>query len=96
MNTFESLKRRRKEILEVALKHGATNVRVFGSVVRGDDTAQSDLDLLVDMENGRSLYDLIGFQQEMEDLLGHRVDVLTERGINHQLKDYILAEARAL
>lgn len=96
MNNLEALKNSRDAILAIASRHGASNVRVFGSVARGEDTADSDLDLLVDMEDGRSLYDLIGFQQEVEKLLGRRVDVLTERAINRHLKDYVLTEARAL
>jgi len=96
VTTLEMLKRSRAEILAIAARHGATNVRIFGSVLRGDDTAASDVDVLVDMAADRSLYDLVGLQQEVEAFLGRKTDVLTERGLNRHLKDRILAEATPL
>jgi predicted nucleotidyltransferase len=71
-------------------------VRVFGSVARGDDRADSDVDLLVEMEDDRSLLDLVGLEQELEDLLGRDVDVLTDASIHPDLRLRISAEARAL
>lgn len=96
MTTLETLQSRRAEILELASKHGAANVRVFGSVARGEDTENSDIDFLVDMQEGRTLYDLIGLQLDIEKALGKHTDVLTPDGINRYLKDQILTEARPL
>lgn len=76
--------------------HGAINVRVFGSYARGNPGADSDLDLLVRMEPGRSLLDLVGFQQDVADLLGIRVDVVSEGGLSRYLRDRVLADARRL
>ncbi|MFB6097944.1 MAG: nucleotidyltransferase family protein [Salinibacter sp.] len=86
----------RTEILKLARQHGAYNVRLFGSVVRGDDQPDSDLDLLVDMEPGRSLLDHIALKQDLEDLLGREVDVVTEASLHPRLRDRVLREAVAL
>lgn len=96
MNTFEKLQRQRQQLMKIAHRHGAMNVSLFGSVVRGENTETSDVDFLVDMEEGRSLLDLVGLQQDLEQFLGQRIDVLTERGLNRYLKDRILTEARPL
>ncbi|MDK9723590.1 MAG: nucleotidyltransferase family protein [Sterolibacteriaceae bacterium MAG5] len=96
MPTLDSLRSRRSEIIAAASLHGAHNVRVFGSVVRGDDTPESDIDLLVDFDPERSLFDLVGLQLEIESLLGRRTDVVTERSLSAYLRDRILAEARPL
>lgn len=96
MPTLDSLRNRRTEILAAANRHGAHNVRVFGSVARGDDTADSDVDLLVDFEPERSLYDLVGLQLDIESLLGRRADVLTEGSLSAYLRERILAEASPL
>ena len=93
MSTLDFLRSRRSEILALAARHGAANVRVFGSVARGEDAAHSDLDFLVDMAEDRSLYDLVGFQQDIEKLLGRKIDLLTENGINRHLRERIVAEA---
>jgi predicted nucleotidyltransferase len=71
-------------------------VRIFGSVARGEDTAQSDIDLLVDLEKGRTLLDLGGALVQLQDLLGRRVDIVTERGLHWYLREKILREARPL
>jgi predicted nucleotidyltransferase len=94
--SLEELRSRRNEILSVAARHGASNVRVFGSVVRGDDLHDSDIDLLVEVEPGRSLLDVIGLEQELAELLGRRVEVLTVAGLSPYLQQRILAEAAAL
>ena len=86
----------RADILRIADLHGARNVRVFGSEARGDATPASDLDLLVDMDKDRSLLDLVGLGQDLEDLLGRRVDVVTEAGLNSRLRAAIVASARPL
>ena len=87
------LQDKRQEILALAAKHGAYNVRLFGSVARGEATETSDLDFLVSMEKGRSFLDLIGLWQDLEELFGGKVDVITDDGISPYLKDRIYAEA---
>jgi len=84
---------KRKDILRVAADHGASNVRVFGSVARGDDDATSDIDFLVDMEAGRTLLDRAALLVALEDLLGRRVDVATERSLKDRIRDRVLREA---
>ncbi len=83
-------------IREVAERHGAIRVRVFGSFARGDNRPTSDLDLLVALQPGRSLLDLVAIKQDLEDLLGLRVDVVTERSISPYMKDVVFKEAVAL
>jgi len=90
------LQEKRAEILAVAHKHGAKNVRVFGSVSRGEADENSDLDFLVEMEAGRSLFDLGGVQYDLEILLGLPVDVVTENGLRKSIKARVLAEAIVL
>jgi hypothetical protein len=87
---------KREDILRIADKYGAYNVRIFGSVARGESDDESDIDLLVDMEQGRSLLDLGGLTIDLEELLGRKVDVITEKGMSPYLKDRILSEARPL
>ena len=87
------LRLRRDKITGCAASHGARNVRVFGSVARGDASSASDLDLLVEMEPGRSLLDLVALWQALGDLLGGEVDVLSEHGLSPHLRDRILSEA---
>jgi predicted nucleotidyltransferase len=84
------------EILRIAHEHGATSVRVFGSRARGDFRPNSDLDLLVRLEPKRSLFDLIAIQQDLEDLLGCKVDVVTENGLSPYIRERVLAEALPL
>ncbi len=87
------LREKREDILRLCAKYGARNVRVFGSVARGEADAASDLDLLVELEPGRTLLDLGGLQYELEELLGCRVDVVTERGLKHRIRERVLREA---
>lgn len=96
MNMLTTLKNKRLEILALAAKHGASNVRLFGSVVRGEDNLESDVDLLVDMQASRSLFDLIELKEDIELCLGKKVDLLTSNGINRHLKNRILGEAMPL
>jgi predicted nucleotidyltransferase len=96
MGIKELLESRRNEILNLAARYGAKNLRVFGSVARGEGGPGSDLDLLVDMEKGRNLLDLVGFWQDLEELLGCHVDVITEGGISPYLRERIYAEALPL
>lgn len=86
----------REDITRIAAAHGARNVRVFGSVPRGEATSTSDLDLLVEMSAGRSLFDLVALGEELEEALGVEVDVVTEGSLSPYLRDRILAEAVAL
>jgi uncharacterized protein len=93
LNTVEQLRSRREEILRVAARYGARNMRVFGSVARGEAGPDSDLDFLVDMEPGRSLFDLGGLLMDLQNLLGRRVDVVTESGLRARIRDRVLREA---
>ena len=93
MTTEQLVKSKRDEILRVAAQHGARNVRVFGSVARGEADEASDVDFLVDMEPGRSLLDLGSLQVDFESLLGRRVDVVTVRGLKARIRNAVLAEA---
>jgi predicted nucleotidyltransferase len=83
----------KSEILRLAEQHGARNVRVFGSVARGEATSASDLDLLVEMEAGRSYLDFVAFWQDVEEALGCRVDVVADGGVSPYLRDKIYGEA---
>ena len=96
MSELQLIQRQREKIISVARKHGIRNVRVFGSVARGEDTPGSDIDFLVDLEPGRSLLDLGGALVKLQELLGRKVDIVTERGLHWYLRDKILKEARPL
>jgi hypothetical protein len=96
MDANTLLRTRRKEILETAARHGAINVRVFGSVARGEDRPDSDIDFLVNLESGRSLLDLARLLRELNALLDHPVDVVTEAGLRSRIKSQVLKEARPL
>lgn len=85
-----------REILRVARAHGATEVRLFGSRARGEATETSDVDLLVTLEAGRSLFDLVAIKQELEDSLGLRVDVVTQASVSPYMRDAILSESVVL
>jgi hypothetical protein len=87
------LQKYRGDILDLARRHGAWNVRVFGSLARGEGSESSDLDLLVTLAEGRSLLDLVGLKQDVEDLLHRPVDVVTERGLSPYLRERVLSEA---
>jgi len=93
---IKELSEKRNEIVKIARRHGATNVRVFGSVARGDDDQDSDVDFLVDLERGRSLLDLGGLLMDLQTLLGTSVDVVTEKGLRSRIRERVLSEARAI
>ena len=93
MTARDLLREKREEILQVAAKNGARNVRVFGSVARGEADEASDIDFLVEMEPGRSLFDLGGLQADLEEFLGCRVDVVTEKGLKPRFRRRVLNEA---
>jgi predicted nucleotidyltransferase len=92
----ELLVEKRKDILRIARSHGARTVRVFGSVARGEAKPDSDVDVLVEMESGRSLLDLIAIKQDLEDLLSRNVDVVTEAAVSPYMRDAVVAEAVSL
>lgn len=96
MDPSKMLQDKRDEILRIAAAHGEQNVRVFGSVSRGEAGAKSDVDLLVKLEPGRSLLDLIAIKQELEDLLGRKVDVVTEDAVSAYIREQVLKEAVSL
>ena len=87
---------KREDVLLIAARHGARNVRVFGSVARGDADEKSDIDLLVDFEPGRSLLDHAGLWMDLQELLGCKVDVVSERGIKPRIRERVLQEALPL
>lgn len=93
---FHEIELNRDAILRIAHRHGARNVRVFGSVARGDHRPTSDVDLLVEMDQDRSLLDLVGLSQDLEALLQRRVDVVTDEGLHPAIRQRIIVEARAL
>ena len=89
----ETLREKRQQILALAEKYGARNVRIFGSVARGDARLDSDIDFLVELEPGRSLFDLGGFLYDLQSLLGVEVDVVTEKGLRARIRERVLREA---
>jgi predicted nucleotidyltransferase len=96
MITLDTLRReKRAEILRLAEAHGASNVRVFGSVVRGENREDSDIDFLVEFKPDRTLFDLIRLRLDLQDLLGASVDVVTPNSLRY-IRDRVLAEASSL
>jgi predicted nucleotidyltransferase len=93
MSLPELLEANREDILRIAARHGASNVRLFGSLARGDAAADSDVDLLVTLEKGRSLFDLGALLEDLKTLLGRDVDVVTENGLRARIRDRVLKEA---
>ncbi len=91
--SLSELRMRRETILQLARHHGALEVRVFGSVARGDAGEGSDIDFLVDMEAGRSLLDLGGLLMDLRDLLGSSVDVVTPASLRERVRTRVLREA---
>ncbi|MEJ2102354.1 MAG: nucleotidyltransferase family protein [Desulfobacterales bacterium] len=96
MRTELLLKKKRNAVMALAAKHGAKNLRIFGSTARGESGPESDIDLLVKMENDRSLLDLSALRLDLVDLLGVKVDVVSEDGLYWLLRRRILKEARPL
>ncbi|MEW6352996.1 MAG: nucleotidyltransferase family protein [Pseudomonadota bacterium] len=89
----KTIELKREAILALAAKHGARNLRVFGSVARNEASARSDIDILVDLEPGRSLFDLGGLLMDLQELLGRKVDIVTEQGLHWYIRDKVLKEA---
>lgn len=93
MSVQEKLRTHRKEIINLAQRRGAHNLRIFGSLARGEATAQSDIDLLVDLEPGRTIFDLGGLLVDLQKLLNCPVDIVTEKGLRPRIRQQVLAEA---
>lgn len=93
MSLNELVRARRADILEIAKRYGASNLRIFGSVARGEADEKSDIDILVDMESGRSLLDLAGLRVDLRELLGRSVDVLTVPSLRDRIRSRVLSEA---
>jgi hypothetical protein len=93
MNLNQLVESKREDILRIAAEHGAGNIRVFGSVARGQADEQSDIDFLVELEPGRNLLNLGGLLMDLQDLLGCPVDVVTEAGLRKRIRDQVLQEA---
>ncbi len=93
---IEILTSKRDELIALSRKHGASNIRVFGSVARREERPGSDIDLLVDMDEEASLLDLARLKNDLEDLLGKSIDITTKSALHPMLADAILKEAIAL
>ena len=93
METDAILQDRRLDILQIATSHGARTVRIFGSMARGEAGPDNDIDILVNLNPGRSLLDIVAIKQDLEDLLGRKVDVVTEAAISPYIREQVLKEA---
>lgn len=96
MDLFEEVVERHDEFMQIAIAHAVTHIQMFGSVVRGEETPESDLDFLVEFQAGRSLLDQVALVQDLEDLFGRSVDVVTEGGLHWYIKEQVLQEAVSL
>ncbi len=94
MTIKETLAFHRTDVLGIAKQHGAKRVRIFGSVARGTANASSDLDLLIELELGRTILDIVAIKQDLEELLKCHVDVVTEASVSPHIMEAVLAEAR--
>jgi uncharacterized protein len=92
-NRIQYLEEKREEILRIASRYGAKNIRLFGSTAKGEAGPTSDIDFLIDLEPGRSLLDIVAIKQELEDLLGVQVDVVTEAAISPFIRDEVVEQA---
>ncbi|HQI87633.1 MAG TPA: nucleotidyltransferase family protein [Anaerolineae bacterium] len=96
MQIIQQLRTKREDILKIAARYGAYNVRIFGSAARGEADTQSDVDFLVNLESGRSLLDLGALLMDLQDLLNREVDVVTEAGLRPRIRNRVLSEAMPL
>lgn len=96
MGIPEIIQDKKEQVLVLAAKHGASNVRIFGSVANGTAKTDSDMDFIVDLEPGRSLFDLGGLLMDLQQLFGRKVDVVTENGLHWYIKKQILSEAKPI
>jgi uncharacterized protein len=92
----DDLRRRRDVLVAIAARHGASNLRLFGSVLRGEEGAGSDIDILVDMAEDRGFSDYLALVEELEAELARRVDIVIARSLSPHFRPYIMAEAQAL
>ncbi|MDW7674908.1 MAG: nucleotidyltransferase family protein [Bacillota bacterium] len=93
MTNQEIVERKKKEILEIATSNGVTKISLFGSAVRREDKENSDIDFLVEFDEGRSLFDLIQLKHELEELLQKPVDVVTKNALHQRIREQIILEA---
>jgi len=93
MDINQVLRDKREEIERIASRHGAANIRIFGSVARGDAGPESDIDLLIDVGSQTSSWFPAGLIIDLENLLGRKVEVVTERGLDPQIREHVLREA---
>ncbi|MGO9684318.1 MAG: nucleotidyltransferase family protein, partial [Beijerinckiaceae bacterium] len=93
MPLFDEIARKREALLEIAARHGASNLRLFGSVLRGEERPDSDVDILIDIEEDRGFDSYLALAEELETLLGRRIDLITERSLSPFFRPFIEAEA---
>jgi len=93
MNIDEIKKNKRNEILSIANRYGAKNIKIFGSTLSGEAKKNSDVDFLVELESGRSLLDMVAIKQDLEDLLGCKVDIVTEAALSPYIRNEVLSQA---
>jgi uncharacterized protein len=96
MAVRDDLRRRRDAVLAIAARHGVSQIRVFGSVARGEERPDSDIDLLIDLDDDRGFADYLEFAEEIENLFGRRVEIVLNRSLSRHFRPYIEAEAQAL
>ena len=96
MAVRDELRRRRDTVLAIAARHGVSQIRVFGSVARGEERPNSDIDLLIDLDDDRGFADYLEFAEEIETLFGRRVEIVLNRSLSRHFRPYIEAEAQAL
>jgi uncharacterized protein len=96
VNLYKLLQDNKERIETIAKGYGVYHIRIFGSVARNEANEKSDIDLLIDLEPGRSLFDLSGFIADMEELLDYPVDAVTENGLKPRMRNQVLREARPL
>lgn len=96
MGIPEIIQDRKEQILALAAKYGASNIRIFGSVANGTADENSDIDFLVDMEKGRSLFDLGGLLMDLQELFNRKVDVVTEKGLHERIRERVISQAITL
>ena len=96
MGISEIIQDRKEQILALAAKYGASNIRIFGSVANGTADENSDIDFLVDLEKGRSLFDLGGLLMDLQELLKRKVFVTTENGLHWYVQERVISEAKLI
>jgi uncharacterized protein len=96
MTLTKNLDKNRDKILRIAALYGAGDLRVFGSVFKGEANPKTDIDILITLETGRTLLDIVALKQDLQDLLGCKVDVVTEDAVSPYIRDRILRDAVSL